>query len=141
MLRVRIPGGIITADQLDKCAEVTETYAQSAMCITTRQTFQFHWIRKEDIYKVLQGLERAGIDSKNCCGDVNRNMTTCPLQGVCVHEVGDVRHMIKTIADDPEIRDEQRNLPRKHKMCIAGCGKACGLTLMNDQSWHPVKRK
>lgn len=141
MMRVRIPGGIITADQLDKMAEIAEVYGQDELCITTRQTFQYHWLRKDDIYKVLDELKKTGIDSKNCCGDVNRNMTTCPLQGVCPHEIGDVREMIMKIADDTEVRDEQRNLPRKHKMCIAGCGRACGLTLMNDESFHPVKRK
>jgi sulfite reductase beta subunit-like hemoprotein len=141
MMRVRIPGGVITADQLDKFGEVAEVFGQDEICITTRQTFQYHWLRKDDLYRVLEELKKVGIDSKNCCGDVNRNMTTCPLQGVCEHEIGDVRDMIMKIADDPEVRDEQRNLPRKHKMCIAGCGRACGLTLMNDESWHPVKRK
>jgi sulfite reductase beta subunit-like hemoprotein len=52
-----------------------------------------------------------------------------------------VRPMIDAIADDPEMRDEQRNLPRKHKMSINGCGRACGQTLMNCQSLHPVRRK
>jgi ferredoxin-nitrite reductase len=141
MMRVRIPGGLITAEQLEKMGEIAEVYGQDEICITTRQTFQYHWLRKDDIYKVLEDLKKVGIDSKNCCGDVNRNMTTCPLQGVCPHEIGDVREMIMKIADDPEVRDEQRNLPRKHKMCIAGCGRACGLTLMNDESFHPVRRK
>jgi sulfite reductase beta subunit-like hemoprotein len=103
-------------------------------------TFQFHWLRKEDLYKVMEDLATVGLDSKNACGDVTRNIVTCPLQGVCPHEVKDVRAMIEAIAEDPEIRDEQRNLPRKHKMSINGCGRACGQTLMNCQSWHPVKR-
>jgi sulfite reductase beta subunit-like hemoprotein len=141
MMRLRIPGGLVTADQLDHIAAIAEQYGQAQLDITTRMTFQFHWLRKEDIYKVLESLESVGLDSKNACGDVNRNIVTCPLQGVCPHEVKDVRAMIEKIADDPEIRDEQRNLPRKHKMSINGCGRACGQTLMNCQSWHPVKRK
>lgn len=140
MMRLRIPGGIINADQMEVVANIAEKYGQNQVCITTRMTFQFHWLRKEDLYKVMEELATVGLDSKNACGDVTRNIVTCPLQGVCPHEVKDVRAMIEAIAEDPEIRDEQRNLPRKHKMSINGCGRACGQTLMNCQSWHPVKR-
>lgn len=140
MMRLRIPGGLVDATQLDRIADVAAKYAQDQICITTRMTVQFHWLRKEDLYKVLEELAEVGLDSKNACGDVTRNVVTCPLQGVCPHEVKDVRPMILAIANDPEIRDEQRNLPRKHKLSVNGCGRACGQTLMNCQSWHPVKR-
>lgn len=140
MMRLRIPGGLVTAEQMDRIAEVAAKYGQDQVCITTRMTVQFHWLRKEDLYKVLEELEEVGLDSKNACGDVTRNIVTCPLQGVCPHEVKDVRPMMLAIANDVEIRDEQRNLPRKHKMSVNGCGRACGQTLMNCQSWHPVKR-
>lgn len=141
MMRLRLPGGVITADQMDRVADLAAQYAQDQLCITTRQTFQFHWLHKEDLYKVLESLAEVGLDSKNACGDVNRNVVTCPLQGVCPEEVKDVRPMIDAIANDHELRDEQRNLPRKHKMSINGCGRACGQTLMNCQSWHPVRRR
>lgn len=140
MMRLRIPGGLVTADQMDVIADVADDYAQGQMCITTRMTYQFHWLRKDDLWKIHEKVATVGLDSKNACGDVNRNVVTCPLQGVCPHEVTDVRAMIETIANDRELKDEQRNLPRKHKMSINGCGRACGQTLMNDQSWHPVKR-
>lgn len=140
MMRLRIPGGLVDAEQMDRIADVAAKYGQDQVCITTRMTVQFHWLRKEDLYKVLEELAEVGLDSKNACGDVTRNIVTCPLQGVCPHEVKDVRPMMLAIANDPEIRDEQRNLPRKHKMSINGCGRACGQTLMNCQSWHPVKR-
>jgi ferredoxin-nitrite reductase len=140
MMRMRIPGGLITSEQLDRVADLAERYAQGEMCITTRQTLQFHWLRKEDLHLVLESIQEVGLDSKNACGDVTRNVVTCPLQGVCPHEVKDVRPMIRAIADDTELRDEQRNLPRKHKISVNGCGRACGQTLMNCQSWHPAKR-
>ncbi len=140
MMRLRIPGGLVRAEQLDVIADLAERYAQDQVCITTRMTFQFHWLRKEDLYKVLEALAAVGLDSKNACGDVVRNIVTCPLQGVCPHEVKDVRPMLLAIAEDPELRDEQRNLPRKHKLSVNGCGRACGQTLMNCQSWHPVRR-
>ncbi len=140
MMRLRIPGGLVNADQLDKIADIADAFAQGQICITTRMTVQFHWLRKDDLWKIHEEVAKVALDSKNACGDVTRNVVTCPLQGVCPHEIGDVRETIMTIAEDRELKDEQRNFPRKHKISINGCGRACGQTLMNDQSWHPVKR-
>lgn len=140
MMRLRIPGGLVTAEQLARVADLADSYAQGQICITTRQTLQFHWLRKDDLWKVLESLNEVGLDTRNACGDVTRNVVTCPLQGVCPHEVKDVRAVIKALADDPELLNKQRNLPRKHKLAVNGCGRACGLTLMNCQSWHPVRR-
>lgn len=140
MLRVRLPGGRITTDQLAGLADIAELYARGQLSLTTRQTFQFHWLLHTDLNRVLRALDALGLDSKNACGDVTRNVVTCPFQGVCPHEVGDVRETIMALANDPEIRDRQRNLPRKHKMSVAGCDRACNQTLMNCQSWAPILR-
>ncbi len=140
MMRVRVPGGVLTADEMEGLARIAEDYGEGQICLTTRQTPQLHWLRKEHLPKVLDALKALGLDSKNACGDVTRNVVTCPLQGVCPHEIGDVREMIMAIANDPEIRDVQRNLPRKHKISLAGCGRGCAQTLMNCQGWHPVTR-
>jgi ferredoxin-nitrite reductase len=140
MLRLRVPGGLLNAEQLQRAGQLAARYGQERLCITTRQCLQFHWLRKEDIYKVIEGLEEVGVLTKNACGDVTRNVVTCPLAGVCPHELTDTRSMLLRIANDPEILDQQRNLPRKHKISVAGCHRACGQTVMNCQGWHPVRR-
>lgn len=140
MLRLRVPGGLLNAEQLQRAGQLAARYGQGRLCITTRQCLQFHWLRKEDIYKVIEGLEDVGVLTKNACGDVTRNVVTCPLAGVCPHELTDTRSMLLRIANDPEILDQQRNLPRKHKISVAGCHRACGQTVMNCQGWHPVRR-
>lgn len=139
MMRIRIPGGHLTAEQFKRVGELAKAYAQNELCITTRQTLQFHWLRKEDLYKVVESLETVGINTTNCCGDVVRNVTTCHLQGVCQYEVGDARKIIKQIDQDSEFLEKQRNLSRKHKVTVSGCGAACGMQLMNCQAWVPVK--
>ena len=139
MIRVRIPGGLLTADQLERAAELSEQYGQGELCITTRQTLQFHWIRKDDLYRILEGMQEVGLMTKNACGDVTRNVVSCPLQGVCPGELDGTTEMVAALADDPEIRDQQRNLPRKHKISVAGCGRACGQTLLNCQGWYPAR--
>ncbi|MFA7172832.1 MAG: nitrite/sulfite reductase [Kiritimatiellia bacterium] len=137
MLRLRIPGGLLKSTQLRTAGTLAEKHANSQLCVTTRQCLQFHWVRKEDLYKIMEGMASVGILSKNACGDVTRNVVTCPLAGVCEHEVTDTTAMLNAIANDPEMLDYSRNLPRKHKISVAGCGRACGLTLMNCQGWYP----
>ncbi len=142
MIRLLCPGGLMTTGQFSRALELTDQYAQGELCITTRQTLQFHWVRLHDIHKVIEGMQEVGITTKNGCGDVTRNTVTCEMQGVCPHEVGgDVRRLIEAIANDPEIRDQQRNLPRKHKISVAGCDRACAATLINCQGWVPVTRE
>ncbi len=140
MMRVRIPGGLLQATQLRQLGEIAEQYAQNELCLTTRQTFQFHWLRKEDLHPVIEALKNINIATTNCCGDVVRNVTTCHLQGVCPYEVTDTRKVIEWIDKDPEFLEEQRNLTRKHKITVSGCGSACGLQLMNCQAWSPITR-
>lgn len=140
MIRLRLPGGVMTAEQLERSAELGEKYAQNQICITTRQTLQFHWIRQEDIYKIQEAMAELGVYTQNACGDVTRNVVTCELQGVCPNEIGDTRKTLCDIADDDEMYNKQRNLPRKHKISVAGCGRACAQTLMNCQGWYPVTR-
>ncbi len=140
MIRLRIPGGVLSHEQLSRAGLIAETYGQDRLCITTRQCLQFHWLRMQDVHKVIEGMEEVGILSKNACGDVTRNVVTCPLAGVCPHELADTPKVLTSIADDDELLNRQRNLPRKQKISVAGCGRACGQTLMNCQSWYPVKR-
>ena len=140
MIRLRIPGGLLNSEQLSRAGLLAQTYGQDRLCITTRQCLQFHWLRMENVHKVIEGMEEVGILSKNACGDVTRNTVTCPLAGVCPHELADTHKVLMSIADDDELLNRQRNLPRKQKISVAGCGRACGQTLMNCQSWYPVAR-
>lgn len=140
MIRLRIPGGILTAPQLTRAGELATAYGQDSLCITTRQCLQYHWIRLEDIHKVIEGMREVGILTRNACGDVCRNVVSCSLLGVCRHEIADTTAMVMALADDPVLRDQQRNLPRKHKISVSGCASACGQALMNCQGWYPVRR-
>ena len=139
MIRVVTPGGLMTTRQFNRAIDLGEQYAQGEMCITTRQTLQYHWIRKEDIYKIIEGMAEVGITTKNGCGDVPRNIIGSSLAGVAQGQIGDSQKLIRMMADDPEIQN-QRNLPRKHKISVAFANEAGAQTLMNCQGWVPVER-
>jgi len=140
MVRLRIPGGLMTAEQLARAGELATQYGQDELCITTRQCLQFHWIRQQDLYKIIEGMAEVGILTKNACGDVCRNVVSCSLQGVCPQEKADTEAMVMALADDPVLRDQLRNLPRKHKISVNGCASGCGQGLMNCQGWYAVTR-
>jgi len=139
MIRVVTPGGLMTTAQFNRAVDLAEEFAQGELCITTRQTLQFHWIRQQDIYKIVEGMAEVGITTKNGCGDVPRNIIGSSLAGVAQELVGDSQKLIRMMADDPEIQN-QRNLPRKHKISVACANEAGAQTLMNCQGWVPVKR-
>jgi sulfite reductase beta subunit-like hemoprotein len=139
MIRVVTPGGRMTTRQFNRAVDLAEQYAQNELCITTRQTLQFHWIRQEDIYKIIEGMAEVGITTKNGCGDVPRNIIGDSLAGAGPEQVGDSLKLIRWMADDDEIQN-QRNLPRKHKISVASSNDALAQTLMNCQGWVPVER-
>jgi sulfite reductase beta subunit-like hemoprotein len=139
MIRVVTPGGLMTTKQFNRAVDLGELYAQGELCITTRQTLQYHWIRQQDIYKIIEGMAEVGITTKNGCGDVPRNIIGSSLAGVAQNQVGDSHKIIRILADDEEIQN-QRNLPRKHKISVAFANEAGAQTLMNCQGWVPVER-
>ncbi len=81
MVRVRLPGGICTSPQWLALDRLAGENADGTLRLTTRQTFQFHGIRKHNLRRHIQGLEAAGLDTIAACGDDNRNVicTANPL--------------------------------------------------------------
>lgn len=139
MIRVVTPGGRMTTKQFNRAVDLGEQYAQDELCITTRQTLQYHWIRQEDLYKIIEGMAEVGITTKNGCGDVPRNIVGDSLAGAGPNQIGDSLKIIRWMAEDDEIQN-QRNLPRKHKISVASSNDALAQTLMNCQGWVPVER-
>lgn len=74
MVRVRLPGGVCTATQWLKIDELARAYGRDTLRLTTRQTFQFHWVLKDDLRPTIQGLHDALLDTIAACGDVSRGV-------------------------------------------------------------------
>jgi sulfite reductase (NADPH) hemoprotein beta-component len=90
MLRVKIPQGLLTADQLNAFADVADQYSRGFGHITTRQNLQFHFIKLHDMALAMTRLAAAGLTTREACGNSVRNITACPYAGVGVTEVFDV---------------------------------------------------
>lgn len=76
MLRLRIPGGVLTAKQWIALDGIATTYANNSMRLTTRETFQYHGVIKSNLKRTMQAINKAALDTRAACGDVNRNVMT-----------------------------------------------------------------
>jgi len=74
MARVRLPGGVLTPAQWLKLDELARRHAGESLRLTTRQTFQLHHVRKQDLRPVIQGLRDVLLDTRAACGDDTRGV-------------------------------------------------------------------
>ena len=97
MLRIKIPFGGLNASQLEVLAELAEEYSDSIAHITTRQDVQLHYIHLDDTPSLMRRLGAVGITTREACGNTVRNVTGCPIAGVCRDEVFDVTPYAKAL--------------------------------------------
>jgi sulfite reductase (NADPH) hemoprotein beta-component len=141
MVRIKLPGGRLTPLQLDTLADVTDTYSQRGIGhITTRQTMQIHYVPLAKAPDALRRLAKAGLTTREACGNTVRNMTTCVLSGVCPREHVDVGMHV-----DGAVRHFLRNplnqlLPRKFKISFSACEADCAQSLLHDAGVVAVKK-
>lgn len=133
MQRIKIPFGGLTADQLDVLAQLAEEYADDILHITTRQDIQLHFVHIEDTPDLMRRLAAVGITTLEACGNSVRNVTACPLAGVCHTETFDVTPYSKALAHYLLGHDDVQDFGRKVKVAFSGCEhEACGLVKMHD---------
>ena len=90
MIRIKLPYGKVTANQLIKIADVADKYASEKMHATTRQDIQIHYVKLTDSPKVWAELEEEGVTLKEACGNTVRNVTASAVAGVDPQEAFDV---------------------------------------------------
>jgi len=140
MVRVRMPYGAITADQLDMLAYLTERYSRGWGHITTRQNIQFHFVQLEQIPEVMEHLGSVGLTTREACGDTIRNVQGCHLAGACPFEVIDISAWAEA-ANNYFLRNPLgQRLPRKFKINFSGCDTDCGQAMFNDAGVVAVSR-
>jgi len=138
MMRVRIPGGQLSAEQLRTVAGIGKEYGRDLADITDRQNVQFHWIRIEDVPEIWDRLEGVGLSSLQACGDVPRNILGCPVAGICADEILDASAVLRATEAVAAANPEFTNLPRKYKTAISGCSAQCTAHEINDISFVGV---
>jgi sulfite reductase beta subunit-like hemoprotein len=133
MVRIKVPGGHMTPAQLEAIADVMEAHARHQLAhITTRQDIQLHHVPLEKTPDALRDLAQAGLTTREACNNTVRNVTCCPLAGVCSSERVDIRqfqqHTVRYLLRHPLTQ----HLPRKFKISFSGCETDCAQGMIHD---------
>jgi sulfite reductase (NADPH) hemoprotein beta-component len=136
MLRVKVPQGVLTSDQLAALAEVGERFSRRFGHITTRQNIQFHFVKLHDVEPAMRILADAGVTTREACGNSVRNITGCPYAGVSADEVFDVTPYAEGMTRFLLRHTLSSTLPRKFKISFEGCREDHVMLAINDLGFH-----
>ncbi len=141
MIRVKLPFGGITPEQMDTFADVVEKYAPLVKGhITTRQNIQIHHVPLDDAAKLIREISDAGLSSREGCGNTMRNVTGDPWAGVCEGELFDptpyagayVRYFVR--------HPTTQLMPRKVKTAFTATDEDRAITGIHDVAFLPRVR-
>ena len=141
MLRTKIPGGRLNSQQAKIIADLADKYARGFCDVTTRQTYQMHWLRIEDIPDVFGQLNSVGITTSGACGDDTRNVVGCPVAGVDKDEIFDGTEFNRAVSQHLTFNRDFSNLARKYKISISGCHLHCAQPDINCVGLFGVIKK
>ncbi|MFB5663335.1 nitrite/sulfite reductase [Alteribacillus sp. HJP-4] len=141
MMRVNIPSGIITNDQIEALASIGRDYGRGVIDITTRQAIQFHWLEIEQLPDIFNRLEKVGLSSVGACGDIPRTIVGNPLAGIDPDELMDTREIVEDVFQFFQRNPDFSNLPRKFKTSISSNIHNAGHDMINCLAFTPAVKE
>ncbi|WP_306251506.1 nitrite/sulfite reductase [Parvularcula sp. IMCC14364] len=139
MLRVAIPYGTLSSDQLRKLAFIADKYDKGFGHITTRQNIQFNWPALVDIPEILDHLADVEMHAIQTSGNCIRNVTTDHFAGATAEEVEDPRVWCEVIRQWSTLHPEFTFLPRKFKIAVTASAQDRAAIRVHDIGLHLVK--
>ena len=98
MIRTKIPGGILTAGQMDQLALIADEFGGGKGHLTTRQNIQYHFVPLLRVPPLLHMLADVRMTTREACYNTVRNVTACPLSGLLEDEAFDVQPYARKVA-------------------------------------------
>jgi sulfite reductase (ferredoxin) len=142
MIRVKLPFGGITPEQMDAFADAIEEYVPlNKGHITTRQNFQFHHIPLPDAAKAIRMISEAGLSSREACGNTVRNVTGDPWAGVSPDEAFDPTPYVGAFVRYFVRNEVCQLLPRKFKVAFTADDEDVAITKIHDLGFVPRIRE
>jgi len=132
MVRIRIPGGVLPVGWLKPLARVGRDFAQGALHLTTRQDVQVYDVPLDRTPDLIERLAAAGVTTRESGGNTVRNVTACPLAGLCAAERVDAGAVAERLSRAWLRQPLVQNMPRKIKASVSGCGADCAATRFHD---------
>ena len=142
MIRVKLPFGGVTPDQMDAFAEIAEHFAPLGKGhITTRQNFQFHHIPLPEAAKAIRLMSKAGLSTREACGNTVRNVTGDPWAGVTQGELFDPTPYVGAFVRYFVRNEVCQLLPRKFKVAFTATDEDRAITGIHDLGFLPRERE
>jgi len=134
MLRVKIAAGVLSPSQLRVLADIADEYSTGRGHLTTRENVQFHFVKLENVGSAMRLLADAGLTTREACGNTVRNVTACPVAGICPGEAFDVTPYALGVSRYLLRHPDFHDLPRKFKIAFSGCEDdgACAVAGIHD---------
>ena len=132
MLRVGVPYGLLSSDQMRTFALIAERYDRGFGHFTTRQNIQFNYMQLEEVPDILGHLAEVEMHAIQTSGNCVRNVTCDPHAGVAPDELADPRPLAEMLRQYKELHPEFAFLPRKFKIAITGAPEDRAATFFHD---------
>ena len=121
MLRVKVAAGVVKPSQLRVLARIADEYSTGRGHLTTRENVQFHFVNLENVPAAMRLLADCGLTTREACGNTVRNVTACPLAGICSGEAFDITPYALGVSRYLLRHPDFHDLPRKFKIAFSGC--------------------
>ena len=134
MLRVKVAAGVIKPPQLRILAQIADQYSTGRGHLTTRENVQFHFVKLETVPAAMRLLADCGLTTREACGNTVRNVTACPVAGICPGEAFDVTPYALGVSRYLLRHPDFHDLPRKFKIAFSGCADdgGCAVAGIHD---------
>lgn len=140
MIRTKIPGGMLTADQMRQLAAVADAVAGGKGHLTTRQNMQYHFVPLLKVPEALHMLADVRLTTREACYNTVRNVTGCPLAGLLPEEPFDIRPYTRRLAFAFLHKELTDSMPRKFKIAFSGGEVDTIATVINDVGLRAIRK-
>jgi len=137
MVRIKIPMGRLTANQLRRIASVSDEYGSSNLHITTRQDIQLHYVELDRTPALWAELEKDSITLREACGNTVRNVTASAMAGVDINEAFDVTPYAEAFFSYFLRNPICQDMGRKIKVAFSSSEEDDALTFIHDLGFIP----
>ena len=139
MLRLRVPGCLLTSYQMHGLAEIAEDWGSGRADVTTRANLQIREFQPRNIVNVLNKLQRLGLSSRGSGADNVRNITASPISGLDPEELIDVLPYAEALNHYILNSRDLYGLPRKFNVAFDGGGAISVVADTNDIGFIAVR--
>ncbi len=141
MLRVKVPGGRLNFSWAKALADISDSLCNGHIHLTTRQDVQIYGVTFDGLPGVIEALNRAGLTTRESSGATFRNVTSCPLAGICPSEHVDAAAVAEKLTVSWLRHPLVQHMPRKFKTAVSGCSQDCGSVTIDDLGFIATEKE